>query len=156
MDLLSLLLGLLLGGLLAVGVMVVVMRGAMIQVIPSPHGLEATIEKLEAAIRAAGWMVPDSRRLNDSFVKGQVPFPRQVHLIKLCEPHHAAAVLTDHRPMACMMPCTFAVYEDDQGAVRVSKINTALMGKVFGGSVANVMGGAVSREEKAMLKAALG
>lgn len=156
MNLPSLLVGFLIGGLVAAGVMVVIMRGAMIQVIPSPHGLEATIEKLEAAIRSAGWMVPDSKRLNDSFAKGQVSFPRQVHLIKLCEPHHAAAVLTDHRSMACMMPCTFAVYEDDQGAVFVSKINTGLMGKVFGGSVARIMGGPVSREEEAMLKSALG
>jgi uncharacterized protein (DUF302 family) len=156
MSLTPILLGLLVGLILAAGVMVVLMRIAMIEVYKSSFSLEATVERLEQAIRAAGWMVPDSKRLNESFAKGKVAFPRQVHLIKLCEPHHAAEVLTDNRQMACMMPCTFAVYESDEGDVLVSKVNTRLMGKVFGGSIGRVMGGAVATEEKAMLRAALG
>jgi uncharacterized protein (DUF302 family) len=148
--------GLLAGLALAAGVMVVVMRSAMIEVYASSLGFDATLERLEQAIRSEGWMVPDSKRLNESFVKGGVAFPRQVHLVKLCEPHHAAEVLKDSRQMACMMPCTFAVYESDEGTVMVSKINTRLMGKVFGGSIGRVMGGAVAAEERAMLRAALG
>lgn len=156
MSLAALFLGILIGLILTTVAMVGVMRTAMIEVYKSPLDLDATIERLERSIRAAGWMVPDSKRLNDSFAKGNVAFPRQVHLIKLCEPHHAAEVLTDNRHMACMMPCTFAVYEDDGGAVRVSKVNTQLLGRLFGGSIGRVMGFMVAAEEKAMLRTALG
>jgi uncharacterized protein (DUF302 family) len=101
-------------------------------------------------------MLPDSRRLNDGLAKAEVHFPHRVHLIKLCEPNHAAEVLADNRQMACLMPCTFAVYEGDDGAVRVSKMNTRLMGKLFGGSMGRVMGGTVARAERAMIAEALG
>jgi uncharacterized protein (DUF302 family) len=152
----SLIFGLLAGMILTIGAMVVIMRTYMIQVYKSPLGLEATIEKLEQAIRDAGWKVPGSERFNETLAKGNVAFPHRVHLIKLCEPHLAAEVLADSREMACMMPCTFAVFEDDQGAVRISKINTQLMGKMFGGTIDRVMGGRVASDGKAMLKAILG
>ncbi len=57
------------------------------------------------------------------------------------------------RHLAARMPCTLADYEDDDGSVHVSKMNTGLMGKVFGGTVVKVMGGAVSRDEARMLEA---
>jgi len=38
------------------------------------------------------------------------------------------------------MPCTLAVYEADDGKVYISKMNTGLMGKLFGGTVAEVVG----------------
>ena len=60
--------------------------------------------------------------------------------------------LRDSRHMACLMPCTFAVYEADDGSVRIAKMNTGLMGRVFGGTVARIMGGKVGPEETRMLQ----
>lgn len=147
--------GVVLGVVLTAVLVVVAMRSRMIDVIASSHGFEETVERLERAIADAGWMMPDSKRLNDSLEKGNVQFPHRVHLIKLCEPRHAAEVLTDNRHVACLMPCTFAVYETDGGAVKVSKMNTALMGNVFGGSIRRVMGGSVADAERTMLRRAL-
>jgi uncharacterized protein (DUF302 family) len=155
MSLTFLIIGLVAGIILAIVAMVAIMRSYMIEVYKSPLGLEATIERLEQAIRGANWKVPGSERFDETLAKGNVPFPHRVHLIKLCEPHLAAEVLADNRQMACMMPCTFAVYEDDQGSVRISKINTLLMGKMFGGSINRVMAGKVASDGKAMLKTIL-
>ena len=55
--------------------------------------------------------------------------------------------------MATLMPCALAVYEDDIGGVRVSKMNVGLLGRVFGGTVGRVMGGLVAREESSILAA---
>jgi hypothetical protein len=60
-------------------------------------------------------------------------------------------VLSDNRRMACLMPCTVAVYESDDGRIVISKMNTGLMGRVFGGPVARVMGKQVAADEKKML-----
>jgi uncharacterized protein (DUF302 family) len=57
--------------------------------------------------------------------------------------------------MTAMMPCRIGVWEGKDGATYVSKLNTGLMGKMFGGVVGEVMGGRVAREEDAILKAAL-
>jgi hypothetical protein len=46
-----------------------------------------------------------------------------------------------------MMPCGIAVWEDDEGGVWISRMNTGLMGKIFGGTIARVMGGMVARDE---------
>ncbi|MFW6163073.1 MAG: DUF302 domain-containing protein [Planctomycetota bacterium] len=72
-------------------------------------------------------------------------------LVELCHPDYASRVLADRRHLATMMPCALAVYEDDDGTVHVAKMNTGLMGTVFGGTVAEVMGGSVSRDEARML-----
>ena len=58
----------------------------------------------------------------------------------------------DNRHLACLMPCTIAVYEADGDRVMMSKMNTGLMGKVFGGTVARVMGSYVASDEDRMLK----
>ena len=144
--------GLFCGLFLTAGWVIALMRSRMIEVQKSRYGFDETVSRLEQAVRDAGWLLSDSKRMNDSFEKKQVFFAPKVHLIKLCEPHHATEVLKDNRRVACLMPCTFAVYEDDAGAVMVSKSNTKLMGKVFGGSIARVMGGEVAKAEEGMLK----
>ncbi len=44
-----------------------------------------------------------------------------------------------------------AVYKGDDGKVYVSGMNTRLMGTMFGGNVADVMGGQVARDEAKIL-----
>ena len=50
-----------------------------------------------------------------------------------------------------LTPCVIAVHESDDGKVQVSSRNTGLMGKMFGGNVAVVMGGAVAGDERRMI-----
>jgi len=50
-----------------------------------------------------------------------------------------------------MMPCRIGIYEAD-GEVYVTRLNIGLMSKMFGGSIADVMG-KVSDEEHRMLSA---
>ncbi len=45
-----------------------------------------------------------------------------------------------------MMPCSISVYEKSDGNVYVSTMNAALMGRMFGGTVAKVMSGPVAAE----------
>ena len=49
------------------------------------------------------------------------------------------------------MPCAISVWEGANGEVHVSKMNTGLMGKLFGGNIARIMGGRVAKDEKAIL-----
>ncbi len=147
--------GLVCGLVFTAGWIIALMRARMIEVHKSLHGFDETVSRLERAVIGAGWLLSDSKRMNDTFEKKEVFFKPKVHLIKLCEPHHATEVLKDNRRVACLMPCTFAVYEDDDGAVFISRTNTRLMGRVFGGSIARVMGGEVAKAEQEMLKTVL-
>lgn len=150
-----LIVGFVLGALAAYEAARFLAPGLMIEDRESALSFEDTVRTLEGAVREAGWVLSDSKDFNRSLEKEGAVLEPRIHLIKLCKPSYAVEVLKEERRVACLMPCTFAVYEDDAGRVRVSKMNTGLMGKLFGGAVRRVMGESVSKEEKAMLRGIL-
>ncbi len=147
-----LILGILIGiAAAAVGV-VIAMRKMMLVVHKSKFGFDETVEKLETAVKDAEWSLVQSNRLNDNLSKHGIEFQPRVQLLKICKAPYAAEVLTDSRHVSCLMPCTISVYEGDDETVFISKMNTGLMGKVFGGTIARVMGGYVSRDEEKFMR----
>ena len=147
-------LGLVAGALLAVGGMVLAAPAMMLRVQSSPHGVEETAAMIKERAEAAGWTVSSITPLDQSIVKhGGAQLP-PIRLVNLCQAEHASRVLaTDKdRLVSVLMPCTIAVYADDQGATRISTMNAGLMGRVFGGAVAEVMAGPVARDQAAFTK----
>ena len=114
-------------------------------------GVDETVAGLEKAITEHGWVLSGIRDMNKSLEKQGVDFERKVRLVKLCHPEHAKRVLTSDRYVSSMMPCTIAVWEGDDGKTYLSQMNMGLMAKLFGGEVAEVMGGDVAREEHAIV-----
>ena len=150
---------LLIGGLagLAAGVvlcglvMFTTMPSLMIVTHESELGFDETVAALEKSIADEGWVVSAVSDMNKSMAKHGVEFGPRVKLVKLCKPEYAKSVLTTDRHISTLMPCSFAVWESDDGKVHLSKMNMGLMAKMFGGNIARVMGGSVVRDEKAML-----
>ncbi len=145
------LIGLVVGvGITAAGLFLV-MPKMMLNVMPSRFGFDDTVAKLEQAITAAGWGHQRTMALHEKLAEKGQAVPFRVALVDLCKPEYAKSVLTSDRYVACLMPCTFGVYEADDGKVYVTKMNTGLMGRLFGGNIARVMGRRVWHDEKAML-----
>lgn len=141
-------------GVLLCGVTIVVaMPGMMIVTAQCEHDFDTTLERLQTQIQDQGWVVVGGQpsSMNDSLAKQGRDFKPRVSLIKLCHPDYAESVLTTDREMACLMPCSIAVWEGDDGKTYLSKMNVGLMGKLFGGNVAKVMGGSVASDEKTIL-----
>jgi uncharacterized protein (DUF302 family) len=109
------------------------------------------VSAIEESIKSNGWSSPGTMDIKKAINKKGVAFGPKVKAIKLCKPQYAAEVLTDERHVASLMPCTIAVYEDDSGKVKISKMNTGLMGKIFGGTIARVMGGKVAVDESKII-----
>ena len=151
--------GLLIGGLVGVAVGVVLCGTAVVWAMPrmmivtqeSQLGFEETVAALEKKIPEHGWVVSTVSDMNKSMAKHGVEFGPRVKLVKLCKPEYAKSVLTTDRHVSTLMPCTFAVWEGDDGKVYLSKMNMPLMAKMFGGNIAKVMGGSVARDEHAIL-----
>ena len=131
------------------------MPGMMLNVGESELPFDETVAAIQKAVERQGWVLSATNDMRKSLVKHGRAFDRQVKVIQLCHPDYAKRVLTDNRELAALMPCSIAVYEGDDGKVYISKMNTGLMGKMFGGTVAEVMGGAVARDEKAILAGVL-
>jgi len=126
-----------------------VMPKQMIKERKSPLGYEETISKIESNAKAAGWMVSSISHLDKKLKKQGKEIP-PVTLINICQPDHAAAILNDEsaRYISIMMPCTISVYTKADGNTYVATMGMKLMGKMFGGTVAEIMGGAVAEEEE--------
>jgi uncharacterized protein (DUF302 family) len=141
-------------GLAVCGLLIVkAMPGMMIVTHECQHDFDGTLNKLQDQINAQGWVVVGGKpsHMNDSLAKKGVDFSPRVSLVKMCQPEYAKSVLTTDRHVACLMPCSVAVWEGNDGKTYLSKMNVGLMGKLFGGNVARVMGGDVARDEAKIL-----
>lgn len=127
------------------------MPGMMIHEKPSKLGFDETVSALEKSIVDNGWTHSGTRDLQKSLARQGVEFPHRVKVVELCKPEYAADVLGTDRYVATLMPCAIAVYENQAGQVMISSMNTGLMGKMFGGNIAEVMGEFVARDEARIL-----
>jgi len=130
------------------------MPSMMIVTKESKLSFDDTVAALEKNIPAHGWVISGGKPIdmNKSLAKHGVEFKPRVKLVKLCNAKYAKSVLTTDRWVSCLMPCTMAVWEGDDGKVYLSEMNMGLMAKMFGGNIAKVMGGAVVEEEHDMVK----
>ena len=139
------------GMMISLVLIVLVMPKLMIVTKESRFNFNDTVAAVEKAIPAHGWASPGTMDMNRALAKNGVEFLPKVKLIKLCQAEHAKNVLTTDRYISAIMPCTIAIWEDDDGAVKISKMNMGLMAKMFGGNVGKVMGGQVAKDEVSIL-----
>ena len=149
--------GLVVGFVLCGVVVFTAMPSLMIVTKESALGFDETVAALERRIPERGWVISGDKPIdmNKSMAKHGVTFEPRVKLIKLCKAEYAKNVLTTDRYVSTMMPCTFSVWEGDNGKVYLSKMNMALMAKMFGGNIAKVMGGHVVEDEEKILEGLL-
>jgi len=150
--------GLVIGFLLCGVTVFAAMPSLMIVTRESKLGFDETVAALEKRIPEHGWVVSGGKAIdmNKAMAEhGGVSFKPRVKLVKLCKAEYAKSVLTTDRHISCMMPCSMAVWEGDDGKVYLSEMNMALMAKMFGGNVAEVMGKKVVHDEERMLQGLL-
>lgn len=116
----------------------------------SPFGLAETVERITNNAVARGWVISSVMALDESVRKHGGGEVRPVRLVNICQAQHAAKILNDEqaRIVSVMMPCTIAVYEKVDGRVAVGTMNAGLLGRLFGGVVAQVMAGPVARDQR--------
>ncbi len=153
----GLIVGLAIGFVVGVGVTALVgwksMPSMMLNIHESRYqDVDRTCVELKKAIEANGWSCPAIRNMNKAMAKHGVQFDRPVRIVELCKADYAKRILTTNAEMLTLMPCAWGVYEGADGKVWISGMNTGLMGKMFGGTIAEVLGKDVAADEKAMLK----
>lgn len=136
-------------------VMFLVMPSMMIVTKECKLGFDETVAQLQKRIVDQGWSVKGVKDVSQEINSAGFDFKPKVNLIKLCKAEYAKSVLTTDRHVSCLMPCTMAVWEDDEGKVYLSEMNMSLMAKMFGGNIAKVMGGKVVHDEEKMLEGLL-
>jgi len=81
--------------------------------------------------------------IND-YQKSTAAFGAMEHVgsMTICNPRYASKILSEdaNRGVTAFMPLAIGVYEDKNGQVYVSQLNVGLLGMMFGGTIADVMG----------------
>ncbi len=138
-----LLIGFVAGLFVAVLGTVLAMRKLMVVPHRSHRSFEETCEAIEKVVPAhEGWGFPiETWNFYETFLKKNL-VPRGIRKLKVffvCNAGLASKVISDTPGMAGIMPCSWAVYEMDDGSVWLSKMNIALMSKMFGGAIREAM-----------------
>jgi uncharacterized protein (DUF302 family) len=151
-NIVVLVLGIIVGLIVAGVVGVSVMRSKMVVTERSSHSFEETCTRLERVVgEAEGWSFP-----NESFdmgakltEKGALPDNlKQIKQYYVCNPKVAQRVLADSPHLSAIMPCTWAIYEKADGSVWVAKMNIPMMSKMMGGVVGKAMALVATAEEE--------
>jgi uncharacterized protein (DUF302 family) len=107
----------------------------------SSYNYDETISALTEALKnKPDWVV---KVVND-YQKSTANFAalERVGSINICNPRYASKILGNDadRGVTAFMPLAIGVYENKHGQVFVSQLNVGLMGMMFGGTIAEVMG----------------
>jgi uncharacterized protein (DUF302 family) len=139
------LLGVLVAGLLGW----FMMPGLMIDESVSKLSFDETVQAVQDGAAAEDWTVPSVMRLDESLKKSGFDVT-PVAVVELCKPDLANDILSDDdsRVVSSLMPCRVAIYETADGEVVISRMNTSLMSKMFGGSIADTMSEATAQTEQ--------
>jgi uncharacterized protein (DUF302 family) len=132
------------------------MPGMMLKEAVSPYDLDKTVATIKENALEAGWVVPSIKPLHKSVKKHGGGDVLPVMLVNLCQAHHASRILNvdNDRMISVMMPCTISVYKKQDGKTYIGYMNAGMMGKVFGGNVADVMS-EVSKQQQSFIAFAL-
>ena len=150
----TLLIGVILGFLLCGLVIFKTAPSMMMVEDESKFNFEQTDSIFQAAVKAQGWSISKVHDLQKTMKKYNHDIAA-VKVIELCHPAHASKILKtdDARVVSSLMPCRVAIYEKGEKVI-VSRMNTAMMSKMFGGLVAEVMAQA-SLESEIMINSVI-
>lgn len=129
-------------GMVLMGLMVwFAMPSLMLVEHRSSRSYDDTIAALsEALAKKQDWRV---LTVND-YQKSTSPFGaiERVGSVNVCNPRYASRILANatDRGVTAFMPLALGVYEDKKGQVYVSQLNVGLLGMMFGGTIAEMMG----------------
>ena len=149
----SLIIGAIIGFLLMGIIVWMAMPPMMINVHKSPYGFDETVTAVEKAVASQkGWKVAKIFDIQQNILDAGYKDMTRVKIVTLCNPHYANRILSEDKDkvVSTMMPLGIGVYETKDGSVYMSEMNVGLVGMMFGGTIAKVMGDATADIGKMM------
>jgi uncharacterized protein (DUF302 family) len=139
-------------GVLLMGIVVwQVMPRMMINVQKSKLNFDDTVSAVsESVTKEKGWKVPAIFDIQKNILDAGHKDMTKVKIVSLCQPHYAKKILEsdDDKKVTTMMPLGIGIYETKDGQVYMSTMNIGIMGMMFGGTIADVMGDAAKDIEE--------
>ncbi len=106
----------------------------------SPYGFEETTERFKGEVESAGWSVVGYQDMQQ-VLEGHGHDVLDIKIYELCSAKYSALILAedDERIVSPLMPCRVAIYKKSNGLTYVTRLNSLLMARPFGGLINEVM-----------------
>ena len=116
----------------------------------SPYDMNKTVQTISDNAKANKWVVASIGKLHKSIKKHGGYDLTPVYLLNLCNASHAYNILKkdENKIISTMMPCTISVYQKSDGKTYIGTMNAGLMGKMFGGDIAQIFGVEVAEDQQ--------
>lgn len=110
---------------------------------PSPFSVEETAARIQANIQmleSRGWKLSALRNPAKAVAAGGTNVPPTL-IVEACSTKYSAPLLKEDetRILSILMPCSITVYKKDDGKAYIGTMNSALVGRLFGAKVGNIM-----------------
>ncbi len=102
----------------------------MIVIKTTTKDVATAVADLIAAVEAKGYSVLQTYDLRGKMQDKGVEFANACHILEVCNPHRAAAVLAHDMRISMALPCRLCVYEDD-GQVTIGTLKPSELIGVF-------------------------
>jgi len=106
----------------------------------SKYGFEETVEVFTAKVDEAGWSILQVHDMKSILLRHGHDVDN-VQIFELCSSKYSAEILKldDERIVSPLMPCRIAIYEKSNGKTYVTRMDSKLMARPFGGVINKVM-----------------
>lgn len=134
--------GALLGAVAALAAVWTMAGSLMFNEQESPFTVEETVARIQHNIQDTGngWSLMGLRNpVKPLQAVGDDALPAM--MIEACSPKYSGPILKDDsvRFLSILMPCKISIYKKSNGKVYIGTMNAALLGKVFGPLVGDIM-----------------
>ncbi|MCE7792044.1 DUF302 domain-containing protein [Salipaludibacillus sp. CUR1] len=119
----------------------------------SKYSFDETVEVFEEEVREAGWSIAGSHDMQE-ILEGHGHDVISIKIFELCSSRYSAEILKldDERIVSPLMPCRISIYEKSDGNTYVTRMNSTLMARPFGGVINEVMQKAAEETEEIIEK----
>ncbi len=145
--------GFLIGASLTIVVLFQAVPSVMILEDQSRYGFEETTKAFQKEVESAGWSVVGYQNMQD-VLKGHGHDVLEIKIYELCSAKYSALILAEdnERIVSPLMPCRVSIYKKSDGNTYITRLNSLLMAKPFGGLINQVMQEAGSQVEDIISK----
>ncbi|TVQ15394.1 MAG: DUF302 domain-containing protein [Balneolaceae bacterium] len=127
--------------------------GLMLVEDETKYDFETTVQVFEEKVKEAGWSILVIHDMQETLT-GHGHDVLGVKIFELCSSKYSAEILKldDERIVAPLMPCRVAIYEKSNGKTYITRMDSELMAKPFGGVINDVMQKAASEIEDVIVQ----
>ena len=127
--------------------------GLMLVEDETKYDFETTVRVFEEKVKEAGWSILVTHDMQETLT-GHGHDVLGVKIFELCSSKYSAEILKldDERIVAPLMPCRVAIYEKSNGKTYITRMDSELMAKPFGGIINDVMQKAASEIEDVIVQ----